>query len=477
MVTGLRALRLAVLTILVTLFASQIAMAQEPASLVADVFSDHMVLQRDRQIPVWGHATADSEVSVQLGDNDAVTAKADSEGRWMVKLPPQSAGGPVKLTCTSGEQTVEISDVLIGEVWVCSGQSNMHWNVKTTNSGEEAIASANFHSLRLMQVPLAMSATPEETCDAKWVACTPESVPNFSAVAFYFGRELHKELDVPVGLIHTSWGGSLCEAWTSREALESDPDYSDILKRSEENLKNGTGMYNKMIHPFIPYGIRGAIWYQGESNVSRAVQYRKLFPTMIRDWRTRWGQGDFPFYFVQLAPYNYGGNSTAFPELQEAQTMTLDVPNTGMAVTNDIGNVSDIHPRNKVDVGERLAAWALANTYGKEDLVYSGPLYSYTEIDGNEARVHFDHVDGGLASRDGEPLTWFSLAGSDREFHPAEARIEGDTVVVTSPDVPAPVAVRFAWSDTAEPNLMNKAGLPASSFRSDRWTEVTAGRK
>jgi sialate O-acetylesterase len=301
-------------------------------------------------------------------------------------------------------------------------------------------------------------------------------------VGYFFARKLHEDLNVPVGIINTSWGGTICEAWTSREALQTDADFKPILDRSAQfkagNPNQAAVLYNGMVAPIIPYGIRGAIWYQGESNHGRAAQYAKLFPAMIEDWRERFGQGDFPFLFVQLAPFQYGNEDPRIlPELWEAQTKTLSLKNTGMAVTTDIATLNDIHPKNKQDVGKRLALWALANTYGKKDVVYSGPLYDSFDVEGSKVRLKFKHVDGGLVAKDDKPLSHFEIAGEDQKFVPAEAKIDGDSIVVSSDQVAKPVAVRFAWSKTAEPNLFNKAGLPASPFRTDDWPMLTKNAK
>jgi len=443
------------------------------------LFADHMCLQREIEIPVWGWAEQGEKVTVTLGDNSAETT-AGADGKWMVKLPKMAAGGPHTLT-VKGASEIKISDVLVGEVWVCSGQSNMEWTMTRVFNPEEEIAQAKYPQIRLFKVGRATPDEPAKDCEGQWAACSPQSVAGFSAVAYYFGRKLHEELDVPVGLINTSWGGTVCEAWTSAEKLKEEPDFDPIVKRgaASQGGPNRAGvLYNGMIAPLIPYAMRGAIWYQGESNLSRAVQYRKLFPTMITDWRERWGQGDFPFLFVQLAPFRYRGQDQRnYAELCEAQRLTLSLPNTGMAVTNDIGNLRDIHPKNKEDVGERLALWALAMTYEQKDLVHSGPLYKSMEVEGDKARIHFDHAGSGLASRDGEPLRDFMIAGKDQQFVPAEAKIDGETVVVWSEAIREPAAVRFAWSDSAQPNLMNAEGLPASSFRTDKWPEATAGNQ
>lgn len=446
-----------------------------PTSLrLASLFTNHAVLQRDQRLPVWGWAKPEDEITVELNGATAKT-KADKDGKWKTTLPPQAAGGPHKLIVTGAKDRVEVEDVLIGEVWVCSGQSNMQFGVNGSEGAAQVMPTAKLPGMRFFTVSNVMTSQPEPDCDAGWDVCTPQTVPTFSAVGFYFGRELHQELNVPIGLINASWGGSVCEAWMSRESLAADPDFAPILDRAKSNPWNGTGMYNAMIHPLIPYGIRGVIWYQGESNCLRAEQYRKLFPALIRDWRSRWGEGDFPFYYVQLAPF--ARHKLEWPELWEAQRMTLSVPNTGMAVITDVGNVGNIHPPKKLEVGHRLALWALAKTYGRKDVVYSGPLYKSAQVEGNKIRIGFDHVEGGLASRDGKPLSWFTIAGEDKVFHPAVAEIEKDSIVVSSPEVPAPRQVRFGWDCVAEPNLMNKAGLPASPFRTDDWPGVTAGKK
>ncbi len=436
------------------------------------IFASNMVLQRDGELPVWGWSDPGGEVVVKL-NGDQASAKADEEGRWRLKLPPQKAGGPHTLEVTAGEHKTVFHNVLIGEVWICSGQSNMQWGVNASANAAEEIKAANHPNIRLCTIPNVLKDQPQDDCDAGWHVCSPETVAPFSAVAYYFGRKLNEELDVPIGLINSSWGGSVCEAWMSREKLESREEYKPILERAAGNLWDGTGMYNAMIHPVIPYRIRGAIWYQGESNSPRGYQYRTLFPDMIADWRERWGQGDFPFYYVQLCPF--ARHDHEWPELWEAQLMTLSVANTGMAVTTDIAEVHNIHPPNKQDVGLRLARWALAKDYGRDELVYSGPLYKSMRVDGDAVRLRFDHAEG-LKSRDGQPLSWFTIAGEDQVFRPAVAVIEEGEVVVRGEGVKSPQAVRFGWLSTATPNLVNEAGLPASPFRTDDWPAVTAGR-
>ncbi len=484
------------------------------------IIGDHMVLQQGMAVPIWGWAEAGERVTVTLGRCRA-SATADAGGKWIVTLGAMKAGGPCEMTI-QGNNTITLGDVLVGEVWVCSGQSNMQWPVSASANPEEEIAAADHPMIRLFTVTRKTAEQPLDDCEGSWSACSPETVPGFSAVAYFFGRHLRRELDVPVGLINTSWGGTPAEAWTSRGAQQGVPELEPTLARWDEQVSRfdpeaarqryeesleawkeaaekakaegekpprrpqppsdprqsphrPANLYNGMIAPLLPFAVRGAIWYQGESNCSRAAQYQTLFPTMIRDWRQKWGQGDFPFLFVQLAPFRYGNaDPRNCAELWEAQRLTLErVPNTGMAVTTDIGNVKDIHPKNKQDVGRRLALWALAKTYGK-DLVFSGPLYKSMRVEGDKIHVMFDHVGGGLVAKGGE-LTHFTIAGQDGQFVPAKAEIDGDTVVVSSQEVSQPVAVRFGWRDDAEPNLFNKEGLPASPFRTDDLEMVTAG--
>jgi len=435
------------------------------------IISSNMVLQRGIALPVWGWAEPGEMVAVTCA-GQSVATKAGKDGRWQVALKELQPGPPRQMVVTgSSGSKITLKNILVGEVWVCSGQSNMEWPLARTRNAKEEIAAAKYPNIRLFHVGRARAEEPQSDCKGQWKPCAPEATAGFSAVGYLFGRHLHKELQVPVGLIESAWGGTPAEFWTSRKVLESEPALKSLVAR-------GSVLYNGMIAPLIPYAIRGAIWYQGESNVARAYQYRTLFPAMIRNWRSDWGQGDFPFGFVQLAPFRYGRQDPACcAELWEAQLLTLrSVPNTGMAVTTDISNVRNIHPANKQDVGKRLGLWAMATVYGKKDLVYSGPIYKSMKVEGEKIRVEFDHVGGGLASRDDKPLSHFTIAGEDRKFVPAAAEIDGETIVVHSDQVSKPVAVRFAWIDTAEPNLMNKEGLPASPFRTDKFKGVTEGR-
>ncbi|MBN1764056.1 MAG: hypothetical protein JW860_02260 [Sedimentisphaerales bacterium] len=633
------------------------------------IIGDNMVLQRDIENPIWGWAQPGEKVEVRGSWHDsALSTRADAEGKWMVKIPAPETGGPYTLTI-KGKKAITLKNILCGEVWICSGQSNMQMEVKASwHKGafnyQTEIKEADYPNIHLFSVRQTYAPKPQADCAGVWSVCSPETVAGFSAVGYFFGRDIYKELNVPVGLIHTSWGGTPSEAWTSAEFLKTHPDYVDVIDQMkvgdvekimadfEEQLQawkdsveandggnqptenawsrselsetdwqtmeipnlwedkglpeldgivwfrktieipkswankdlilnlgpiddvdttwfNGqevgtldgwdiprkytipgrlvkaganqlvvrvidyqggggiygergqyklaptdksteaislagpwkyrvgidfkdcdprpqqppafinqnspTGLYNGMIAPLIPYGIRGAIWYQGESNAGRAYQYRTLFPLMIKNWRHDWSQGEFPFYFVQIAPYNYGTEYIC-AELREAQFMTLSLANTGMAVTLDIGNIRDIHPRNKQLVGRRLALWALAKTYGQDDIVYSGPLYRSMQVEEDKIRIYFDHVGSGLMSRNGD-LTHFTIAGADQVFHDARAEIDDNTVVVFSSEVSEPIAVRYAWKNNDVPNLYNFEWLPASSFRTDDWPGVTKGNK
>lgn len=623
------------------------------------LIGDGMVLQQKTLARITGSARPDEKIAVTIAGQTARTV-ADAHGGWSVKLKPMDAGGPHTLTI-KGDDSLVFRDVLVGEVWVCSGQSNMEWMLAQAANGEREVAAANHPRLRLFTIKKRLSPIPLDDVTGTWAASTPESAARFSAVAYFFGRELQQKLGVPVGLIHSSWGGTPVEGWTSREALAARPsakelvaNFDRVMRESATNesseayefvykdtgnlgfdlgyartdfdardwkkmslpqlwenaglqldgafwfrreieipnewagrdlalhlaalddfdttyfdgvqvgatgieredayaiprrytipaslVKAGrhviavrlfdrvggggfaagagemkvfpadglsqmpitldgewlyfaeralpphpvaslgrnnpntpTLLYNAMIAPLTAYTLRGAIWYQGENNVSRAHQYRDLFPTMIRDWRARWGQGDFPFYFVQLAnflPVNPEPGESDWAELREAQTLTLREPNTGMAVAIDIGEAGDIHPRNKQDVGHRLAVNALAQTY-KQKIEYSGPRHTEMKIVGDEVVLSFAHTTGGLTTKNNEPPKGFAVAGDDHKFVWATARIEGDKVIVRSERVPRPRAVRYAWANNPVCNLYNGAGLPASPFRTDEWRGVT----
>jgi sialate O-acetylesterase len=442
------------------------------------ILGDHMVVQRDRPMSLWGWDDAGAGVTVTLGQASA-TATADADGRWMVQLPAMAAGGPHTITI-EGTSTVTLQDVLVGEVWLCSGQSNMEWTVLRSANPEEEVAAADHPMIRHIKIGRAPMETPQDDAPAGgWQVCSPETAGNFTAVGYYFARHLKAELQVPIGLIGSNWGGTRIEPWTPPVGFQSVPALQEIADNLENlpaktaegqvNHQSPLALYNGMIHPLLPFAIRGAIWYQGESNNGEGMLYHEKMKALIHGWRSVWNDSEMPFYYVQLAPYRYRGEPDRLPGIWEAQLKTLEVPHTGMAVTVDIGDVDDIHPLNKQDVGKRLALWALAKTYGQSDLVHSGPLYRSLEIEGGRAIISFDHVDGGLVSRDGQPLSHFQIAGDDGQFVEAQAEIVGQTVVVSAESVSQPVAVRFGWHQEAEPNLSNREGLPASPFRTDSW--------
>ena len=648
-----------------------IAASANGAVRLPAIISDNMVLQQGIKVRIWGSANAGERVAVTF-DKKTSNITADAQGRWQVLLGPFKAGGPFELT-VKGDNVLTVKNILVGEVWLCSGQSNMEWPLANTTNGAETVANANNSELRLFTVEKHTSASPLTDVEGHWVVTTPEEAARFSAVGYFFGRELYEHLKVPIGLIHSSWGGTPAESWTSNEALRSLPELKPILDRYESSLNalpqtkvtyaqalaqweeknlyldtenkgealgyadpsvstagwkqmelpqqieaagllidgaiwfrkvvelpaswsgkdlvlnlpaiddydvtyfNGTKvgstgretpnsylvprkyvvpgstvrsgrnviavrvfdsageggfgrggsfaigpadavnpislrgtwdykvelalepkhpdwstrpeavgvtnqnnpsvLYNAMIAPIVPFAIRGVIWYQGESNAGRAYQYRTLFPIMIRDWRSAWGR-DFPFYFVQLANWRARKSQpdeSDWAELREAQALTLREPKTGMAVTIDIGDENDLHPRNKLDVGRRLAAWALAGTYGQK-IIPSGPLFDRYTIEGDKVRIHFKYATG-LKTIDGGPVKGFAIAGEDRRFVWADARIDGDRVIVSSPTISKPVAVRYAWADNPTVNLYNAAGFPASPFRTDAWPGVTATRR
>ncbi len=491
------------------------------------VFGSHMVLQRDIPLNVWGWDSPNQAVTVDIAGQH-VSATANAQGEWKLKLAALKLGAPLTMTIT-GSSTVKFEDVAVGEVWLCSGQSNMEMGIGMALNAQAEIAAANYPEIRLLMVPNRFTAQPMNDFEYNpnghegvWKPCSPQSVAEggwggFSASAFYFARELQKELKVPVGLIDADWGGTDIQTWTPPVGFAQVPaiaerhergQYSDsksaqyqsriaeVLKSYEDwltktkqaaadqklgpalpafpqeltpptDVQQSTALFNGMINPLIPFGIRGAIWYQGESNLGEGKLYTERMKALIGGWRQVWGEGAFPFYYVQVAPYNYGPNAVETePEFWAAQTDAMLIPNTGMVVTNDIGNPADIHPKNKQEVGRRLALWALAKTYGKSNVVHEGPTYKSFRADGNRMIISFVNVGGGLKSRDGQPLSNFEIIDAiEGGFVKATAQIEGTTVVLTAPDVKNPVAVRFAWHMLAEPNLSNAEGLPANSFR------------
>ncbi|HEY0981051.1 sialate O-acetylesterase [Schlesneria sp.] len=480
---------------------SAIALIAVTTSARADIklpgiFSDHMVLQTGKEVPFWGWAEPGEEVTVTITSKDpGDTTKPESanvvtaaDGRWSLRLPGRSKPAQVEVTVT-GKNTVTLTNVLFGDVWICSGQSNMEWPVSASLNHQEEIAEAKFPSIRFFKAERSTARVPQDDNDGKWVECSPDSIGGMSAVAYFFGRELHQRLKRPIGLVQLTHGGSICEAWTSQAALKSDEDFAKILERAERastdpsqanNPNRASVLYNGMIAPIQGYGIKGAIWYQGESNTGRAFQYRKLFPLLISNWRRQWGLGDFPFLFVQLPNYVPEKSKpdrpdepeeSAWAELREAQLMSLSVPRTGMAVTIDVGEPRDIHPRNKQVVGKRLALAALQVAYG-QDIVASGPRYKSMKVMESTIELEFQDIGDGLVAQGGD-LRGFAIAGADKKFVWATARIEGNVVRVSSSEVPAPVAVRYAWGDNPDGNLFNGAGLPASPFRTDDWAGIT----
>lgn len=444
-----------------TLAFTTLAIVAAAASARADVklpnaIASHMVLQQNAPIRVWGTADAGEAVKVTLGDDTAST-KANKKGNWIVELKPLKADGKSHEITIQGKNKITLNDVLIGEVWIGSGQSNMEWQLKNTHGAKKVIAAANHPQIRLFHVPKTQTRTPATDVKAAWKVCQPNSVPAFSAVLYFFGKRLHEELKVPVGLINSSWGGSPIEPWTI------------------ENGKSG-GMYNGMIAPLTNVSVRGAIWYQGETNVIRknGLAYTGKMKALISGWRKSFRNDDLAFHFVQIAPWAGRYDAGQLPALWEAQVASLKIPNTGMAVTTDlVDNIKDIHPRNKLDVGNRLALWALAKNYDRKNLVYSGPLYKSMKVEGNKIRVNFAHAADGLKSRDGKPLSEFKIAGADGKFVDATATIDGKTIVVSAESVSSPKQVQFGWHKLANPNLVNSAGLPASPFQTENWTGGT----
>lgn len=451
---------------------------------VASLFGSGMVLQCEREVALWGTAPPGTRVSVAFerpGEDllvSSVQAKGDG-GLWITRVAAQRPGGPWTVKIHAAEHgTAELGDVWFGDVWICSGQSNMEWPLAESADAEEEIAAASQPRMRLFQVEKRVSAEPQATCSGTWTACDPSTAASFSAVGYHFGRSLARDLERPIGLIQAAWGGTPAEAWTMRALLDGEA-FAPILERAPPHESwTPSGLFNGMIAPLAKLSVRGAIWYQGESNAERAEQYRLLFPAMIRSWRQAFGRDDLPFLFVQLAsfkPRQAEPGESDWAELREAQALALALSHTGMALAIDVGDAEDIHPRDKRTVGERLALEALRVAYGR-DAPSRGPTFGSLAIDGASVRVLFDHAHG-LATTDGRPPVGFALAGEDRVFHWAEAELVNGGVNLRSPAVPAPVAVRFAWADNPPHNLRNAAGLPAVPFRTDAWPGLTAGRR
>jgi sialate O-acetylesterase len=506
------------------LFAALASNIAPAAVRLPALISDHMVLQQEAKSSVWGWANAGEKITVEFAGQKAET-QADPDGRWYVRLNDLKAGTAGDMTI-KGENEVVIKDVLVGEVWVCSGQSNMAWIVEKSGQPEVEIPAANFPKIRMFTVVRNASIQPQEDCAGKWAVCSPETVAEFSAVAYFFGRELHRKLDRPIGLITTAWGGTPAEFWLPEDVLKATPGSGQYFERWETEKRNYPAakeaydkahtawkekaaqlraegkpvpqapraprggddfgapgcLWNGMIVPVLPYTIQGAIWYQGESNATAmsAEYYRVLFPTMIMSWRQGWARAglagsdhpEFPFLYVQLANFKErlpDPVDSWWALLRESQLMTLDLPRTGMAVAIDIGEADDIHPKNKQEVGRRLALAAFAQVYFL-DTEYSGPIYTGAQEEEGRIRLSFRNADG-LRAAEGDVFKGFAIAGEDRKFVWADVRIDADHVLVSSPQVPKPVAVRYGWADNPEVNLVNGAGLPASPFRSDSWPQ------
>jgi len=455
-------------------------------NLLADVklpvvFSDHMVLQRGNVAPVWGWADEGEKVTVQFA-GQTKTATAGKHGKWMVRLDAINDATVKGSLTVKGKNTLTIKNVLVGEVWVASGQSNMAMTVGRCRDAQQEKEAAKFPNIRMFTTQRRAHLDPQTDCAGTWAVCSPQTVNGFSATAYFFARALHEKLKVPVGIVHSSWGGTAVEAWTSLDVQAADKKLAPVFAPWKGNPKadrnKPANLFNGMIAPLIPCGIRGAIWYQGERN-SRTVASAKLYahqlPLMINDWRRRWGQGDFPFLWVQLPNFKARNDDpnavSAWAHMRESMARTLSLPNTGMATTIDIGEAGDIHPKNKQDAGARLANWALAEFYGKADVTATGPMYSSHTIKGNIVTVQFTHTKELQPSQnERDDIRGFALAGADKKFHWATATVNADGAVEISCDsVKKPVAVRYGWGDNPHANLVNQAGLPTTPFRTDKW--------
>lgn len=476
------------------------------------IYGNSMVLQRDLPVHIWGWANPEQEVTVEI-KGKSYSTKAAQDGKWTVHGDALAASfEPIEIKVTAGSEKITLNDVLVGEVWVCSGQSNMQWSIRNSVDGDLAALSADQPGIRLISVPNRAAQQPTYTFSGEWKPASAETVTNFSAVGYFFGKKLSETLDVPIGLINNAWGGSAAEAWTTEETMLANSATQGIVtgwqervakfealkaeleakgelsKEDKDKLANANkqlngnhrpaNLYNGCLAPVIGYPIRGVIWYQGESNAGRAYQYRELFPMMINLWRKDWNIGDFPFYWVQLADYlpvkSEPGESN-WAELREAQTMATSLPKTGQAVIIDLGTGSDIHPPNKEDVASRLVRLALANDYGYKVQASSPTYLSHMVGEDGKVTLTFSDVAGGLKAMDSKEVLGFTIAGDDKKFYPAQAEIKGkDTIVVSHPDVKAPVAVRYAWADNPVANVYSSVILPLTPFRTDSWDGITS---
>jgi sialate O-acetylesterase len=440
------------------------------------IFGDHMVLQQQTDAAIWGTATAGKQVKVQTSwDKKSYSAQVDSKGNWKLKVKTPQAGGPFNITISDG-QALTLKDVLIGEVWVCSGQSNMQMPMKGYRNqpvlgANEAIATSANNSIRLFTVEREKSLEQSEDFKGGWLSCEPENVVEFSATAYFFGEMVQEALGVPVGLICSSWGGTRIEPWISENGFGKYDwvNLPDKQKEGDFSQQTPTVLYNAMIAPMVGYGIRGGLWYQGESNRNEPAEYEKLMAGLVENWRSEWKVGEFPFYYVQIAPFDYGKNGLNSAQLREAQLKaSTAIPNIGMASLMDVGEKNNIHPADKKAAGQRLAYLALANTYGKKGIEYSGPVMKEMTVDGSLVKLTFDHANNGLTTF-GKSLENFEVAGENKQYFPAHAYLTGEGVTVFSERVQKPVAVRYAFKDFVVGELFNTEGLPASSFRTDDW--------
>ncbi|OAQ40702.1 hypothetical protein A5893_07105 [Pedobacter psychrophilus] len=455
----------------VMIFCASRLMAQ---TKLASLFDDHMVLQRNAQIAIFGFDKPNAKVTITTTWGAKAMATTNADGKWKTTLVTNKEGGPYQIKVT-GSSTVNINDVLLGEVWLCSGQSNMEMPVKGFRGqpieySNQLILKSKNNQIRLFDVANKISKTPLDSCKGKWLNASPETTPNFSAVAYIFGKILHENLNVPIGLVTSEWGGTVAQAWTDNQTLKDGFSEIKLPVDTTKNVNQNTPtvLFNGMINPLIPFTFKGVIWYQGEGNRNNALQYSKLFPALINSWRAKFIQENMPFYFVQIAPYSYNniGNS-AF--LREAQLKTMQiVKNTGMVSLLDIGANNFIHPPKKIEVSERLALWALAKDYGFKGITYRGPVYKSMQVVKNKAIITFDYAEMGLSSFSQE-LTDFEIAGVDKKFYPAKAVLPNGVLELTADEVPNPVAVRYGWKNYVKGSLFNTAGLPASSFRTDDW--------
>ncbi|QIX60124.1 sialate O-acetylesterase [Hymenobacter sp. BT18] len=475
--------------LLLTICACFYLLGGQAAVRLPALVTDHMVLQRDQALPIWGWAEAGEHVAIWWQDH-RYTATTAAGGKWQVLLPAAAAGGPFTMTI-QGSNTLVINDILVGDVWLASGQSNMEMPLRDANApqpgaypvvlnAEQEVAQASFPQIRQFTVKKAPAATPQAVVEGHWQVCSPQTAAQFAGVPYFFARGLHLRYHIPIGIISSPWGGTPAEAWISQEALQTLPDYQEKTRSLTGDARTvlavkdpqntPTALFNGMIAPLIPYALKGIIWYQGESNVGRAKQYRTLFPALIQDWRRRWGQ-ELPFLFVQLAnwqPRELQPSDSDWARLREAQATALALPKTGMAVAIDVGDAHDIHPANKQAVGQRLVLLASNKVYGEQAVVAAGPTLEKVLCKRHAVQLTFTQAGSGLQAK-GDTLRGFAVAGADKQFHWATATLHGHKVVLTSPAVPKPVAVRYNWANNPSGNLYNREGLPALPFRTDAW--------